>query len=166
MSLRAPKAALEHPAQLVAATFLRAVAEGDAVAVWERLSRESRGLLEGLYAARSRVAAHEAAGVAAADARLAEVVGPLRDAVLRASGGPERIGGFGVSAARILDRHTVFVLLLPDFGEERIVREDEWTPAHLLALTYESREWVVDLGRTSTLSAEAGLVDPLGRVGA
>ncbi|HET8567488.1 MAG TPA: hypothetical protein VFM93_00705, partial [Candidatus Limnocylindria bacterium] len=98
---RAPKAALEHPTQLIAATFLRALAEGDAVAVWERRSRESRGLLEGLFAARTHVAAHEAAGVGAADDRLAEVIRPLRDSVLRASGGAERIGGFGVSAARL-----------------------------------------------------------------
>ena len=42
-----------------------------------------------------------------------------------------------------------YVLLLPEFGEERIVAADEWRPAHLLAFVYESREWLVDLGRTA-----------------
>ena len=160
------KVQYEHPTQLLASTFLRAVVEDDAALIWERLSRESRGLLEGLYAARSRVAAHRAAGVeaATADARLADVVAPLREAAMRASGGAERIAGFGVSAARLVDRTTAYVLLLPDFGEERIVGEDEWRPGHLLAFTYESREWLVDLGKTAGLSAEADLPDPLGEI--
>ncbi|MDQ3400024.1 MAG: hypothetical protein M3470_03375, partial [Chloroflexota bacterium] len=98
------------------------------------------------------------------DERLADVIAPLREAALRACGGPERILGLGVSAARMPDRHTAFVLLLPDFGEERIVNESDWRPAHLLAFTYESREWLVDLGRTALLSAEAGLPDPLGEI--
>ena len=160
------KVAYEHPTQLLASTFLRALAEDDRATVWERLSRESRGLLEGMYAARIRVAAHHAAGVdgGGSDARLADVVAPLRDAALRAAGGPERVLGYGVSAARLVDRRTAYVLLLPDFGEERIVAEAEWRPAHLLAFVHESREWLVDLGRTAVLSADAGLPDPLGEV--
>ncbi|MGH2500559.1 MAG: hypothetical protein ACRDF0_10790, partial [Candidatus Limnocylindria bacterium] len=47
----------EHPTQILASTFLRAVAGGDAPLVWERLSRETRGILEGLYAARARIPA-------------------------------------------------------------------------------------------------------------
>ena len=161
------KVAYEHPTQLLASTFLRALAEDDRALVWERLSRESRGLLEGLYAARTRVAAHHAAGVegGGSDTRLADVVAPLRAAALRAAGGPERVLAYGVSAARLVDRRTAYVLLLPEFGEERIVEEAEWHPAHLLAFVNESREWLVDLGRTSRLSVEAGLPDPLGEVG-
>ena len=161
------KVAYEHPTQLLASTFLRALAEDDRPLVWERLSRESRGLLEGLYAARTRVAAHKAAGVdgGGTDARLADVVAPLRTSVLRAAGGPERVLAYGVSAARLVDRRTAYVLLLPDFGEERIVAEAEWQPAHLLAFVHESREWLVDLGQTALLSVEAGLPDPLGEVG-
>lgn len=160
------KAALEHPTQLLASTFLRAVAERDDARIWERLSRESRGLLEGLYAARTGLAAHLATdiGGVADDARLGPVIAPLRDAALRACGGPERVLGLGVSAARLVDRHTAYVLLLADFGEERIVSEAEWRPAHLLAFVSESREWRIDLGATARLSAEAGLADPLGEV--
>lgn len=156
----------EHPTQLAASTFLRAAANNDAAAMWERISRETRGLLEGLYAARAAVALHHAAGVEAGveDARLAEVVAPLRASIVGALGGAERMGGFGVSGARVVDRATAYVLLLPDFGEERIVTETEWKPSHLLAFVNESREWLVDLGRTAELSAEAGLPDPLGRV--
>ena len=163
-----PKPQFEHPTQLLASTFLRALAENDAATVWERLSRESRGLLEGLYAARSKIAAHHAAGVGAlaGDTRLAEVVAPLREAALGGSGGAVRVLAFGVSAARLVDRRTAYVLLLPEFGEERIVAETEWQPAHLLAFVHESREWLVDLGRTAGLSADAGLPDPLGEVGA
>jgi len=62
--VKTPKIQFEHPTQIAASTFLRAVAENDAAAVWERLSRETRGLLEGLYAARSAVALQHAAGVA------------------------------------------------------------------------------------------------------
>ena len=132
--------------------------------MWERLSRETRGLLEGLYAARSSVALQNAAGVETSglDARLAEVVAPLRASVVAALGGAESLGGFGVSGARLVDRTTAYVLLLPDFGEERIVTEGDWRPSHLLAFVYESREWLVDLGRTAELSADASLPNPLG----
>jgi hypothetical protein len=54
------------------------------------------------------------------------------------------------------------VLLLPDFGDERIVAEPDWKPSHLLAFVHESREWLIDLGRTAELSAEAELPSPLG----
>jgi len=162
--MRSPKIQFEHPTQLAASTFLRAVAENDAAAMWETLSRETRGLLEGLYAARSAVALQHAAGVESSgeDARLAEVVAPLRVSVIAALGGAERMGGFGVSGARLVDRATAYVLLLPDFGEERIVAETDWRPSHLLAFVHESREWLIDLGRTAELSAEADLPNPLG----
>jgi hypothetical protein len=164
--VKAPKIQFEHPAQIAASTFLRAVAENDAAAMWERLSRETRGLLEGLYAARSAVALQHAAGVepSGLDARLAEVVAPLRVSVVGALGGPERMGGFGVSGARLVDRATAYVLLLPEFGEERIVTENDWRPTNLLAFVHESREWLIDLGRTAELSAEAELPDPLGAI--
>jgi len=162
--VKSPKIQFEHPTQLAASTFLRAVSENDASAMWERLSRETRGLLEGLYAARSSVALQNAAGVETSglDARLAEVVAPLRASVVAALGGAESLGGFGVSGARLVDRATAYVLLLPDFGEERIVTEGDWRPSHLLAFVYESREWLVDLGRTAELSADASLPNPLG----
>jgi hypothetical protein len=162
--VRGPKIQFEHPTQLAASTFLRAVSENDSAAMWEKLSRETRGLLEGLYAARSAVALQHAAGVEpfGEDARLAEVVAPLRASVLMALGGAERMGLFGVSGARLVDRATAYVLLLPDFGEERIVTEVEWRPSHLLAFVHESREWLIDLGRTAELSAEAELPSPLG----
>ena len=162
--MRAPKIQFEHPTQLAASTFLRAVSENDASVMWEKLSRETRGLLEGLYAARSSVALQHAAGVepTGLDARLAEVVAPLRASVLAALGGAERVGGFGVSGARLVDRATAYVLLLPDFGDERIVAENDWKPSHLLAFVHESREWLVDLGRTAELSADAELPNPLG----
>ena len=162
--MKSPKIQFEHPTQIAASTFLRAVSENDASVMWEKLSRETRGLLEGLYAARSSVALQHAAGVEATsvDARLAEVVAPLRASVIGALGGAERLGGFGVSGARIVDRATAYVLLLPDFGEERIVNESDWRPSHLLAFVHESREWLVDLGRTAELSAEAELPNPLG----
>jgi len=162
--VKSPKIQFEHPTQLAASTFLRAVSEDDASAMWERLSRETRGLLEGLYAARSSVALQNAAGVETSglDARLAEVVAPLRASVVAALGGAESLGGFGVSGARLVDRATAYVLLLPDFGEERIVTEGDWRPSHLLAFVYESREWLVDLGRTAELSADASLPNPLG----
>jgi len=35
---------------------------------------------------------------------------------------------------------------------------------HLLAFVHESREWLVDLGRTAELSADAELPDPLGQI--
>jgi len=162
--MRSPKIQFEHPTQLAASTFLRAVAENDAAAMWEKLSRETRGLLEGLYAARSAVALQHAAGVESSGeaARLAEVVAPLRVSVIAALGGAERMGGFGVSGARLVDRATAYVLLLPDFGEERIVAETDWRPSHLVAFVHESREWLIDLGRTAELSAEADLPNPLG----
>jgi hypothetical protein len=162
--VKSPKIQFEHPTQIAASTFLRAVSENDASAMWEKLSRETRGLLEGLYAARSSVALQHAAGVepTSLDARLAEVVAPLRASVVGALGGAERLGGFGVSGARMVDRATAYVLLLPDFGEERIVNESDWRPSHLLAFIHESREWLVDLGRTAELSAEAELPNPLG----
>jgi hypothetical protein len=162
--MKSPKIQFEHPTQLAASTFLRAVSEDDASAMWEKLSRETRGLLEGLYAAHSSVALQHAAGVepSGLDARLAEVVAPLRSSVIAALGGAERMGGFGVSGARLVDRATAYVLLLPDFGDERIVAESDWKPSHLLAFVYESREWLVDLGRTAELSSEAELPNPLG----
>ncbi|TMC79902.1 MAG: hypothetical protein E6J09_00865 [Chloroflexi bacterium] len=163
--MRSPRIQFEHPTQLATTTFLRAVANDDPPAIWECLSRETRGLLEGLYAARAALALHRAAGVAAPDdGRLAEVVSPLRESIVGALGGAERLGGFGVSGARIVDRATAYVLLLPDFGEERIVTEVDWKPSHLLAFVHESREWLVDLGRTAELSVEAELPDPLGAI--
>jgi len=162
--VKAPKIQFEHPTQMAASTFLRAVSENDAALMWEKLSRETRGLLEGLYAAHSAVALQHAAGVepSGADARLDEVIAPLRVSVVAALGGAERVGGFGVSGARLVDRATAYVLLLPDFGEERIVTEGDWRPSHLLAFVYESREWLIDLGRTAELSSEAELPNPLG----
>jgi hypothetical protein len=162
--VRGPKIQFEHPTQIAASTFLRAVSENDAAAMWEKLSRETRGLLEGLYAARSAMALQHAAGVepTGQDARLAEVVAPLRASVIAALGGAEVVGGFGVSGARLVDRVTAYVLLLPEFGDERIVTETDWKPSHLLAFVHESREWLIDLGRTGELSAEAELPNPLG----
>lgn len=166
MPLRPYRVAYEHPTQLLASTFLRALAEGDHPVIWARLSRESRGLLEGRYATTARIALHRAAAVEAdgADARLAEAVGPIRASALGVLGGAEKLLTLGVSAARLVDRGTAFVLLLPDFGEERIVAQDDWRPAHVLAFVYESREWLVDLGRTAELSADAELPDPLGSI--
>ena len=162
--MKGPKIQFEHPTQIAASTFLRAVSDDDAAAMWEKLSRETRGLLEGLYAARAAVALQHAAGVESTgeDARLAEVVAPLRVSVIAALGGAERLGGYGVSGARLVDRATAYVLLLPDFGDERIVTETDWKPSHLLAFVHESREWLIDLGRTAELSAEAELPNPLG----
>jgi hypothetical protein len=162
--MRGPKIQFEHPTQIAASTFLRAVSDNDAAAMWEKLSRETRGLLEGLYAAHSAVALQHAAGVESSveDARLSEVVAPLRVSVLAALGGAERMGGFGVSGARLVDRATAYVLLLPDFGDERIVTETDWKPSHLLAFVHESREWLIDLGRTAELSSDAELPNPLG----
>jgi len=164
--MRPYRVAYEHPAQLLASTFLRALAEQDHAAVWERLSRESRGLLEGRYAAGARIALHRAASIEAGggDARLADVVAPVRASAVAVVGAPERLLSLGVSAARLVDRGVAYVLLLPEFGEERIVAEAEWRPAHLLAFVYESREWLIDLGRTAELSADAELPDPLGQI--
>jgi len=164
--MRPYKVAYEHPTQLLASTFLRALAGDDHAVVWERLSRESRGLLEGSYAATARIALHRAAAIEAdaGDARLAEVVAPVRRSALTIVGGPEDLLSLGVSAARLVDRGLAYVLLLPEFGEERIVDEADWRPAHLLGFVHESREWLVDLGRTAELSADAELPDPLGLI--
>jgi hypothetical protein len=164
--MRPYRVAYEHPTQLLASTFLRALAEDDGALVWERLSRESRGLLEGRYAAAARIALHRAASIESGggDARLAEVVAPVRASALGVVGGPAQLLSLGVSAARLVDRGLAYVLLLPEFGEERIVAEGEWRPAHLLAFVHESREWLVDLGRTAELSADAELPDPLGQI--
>ena len=159
-----PKVQFEHPTQPVAASFLRAAALGDAAALWEALSRESRGLLEGSYAARAGLALAHTAGVGdkAADARLAEVAAPLLSSLLRNLGGEAKLNATGVSAARLVSRREAYVLLLPDVGDMRFVREEDWRPSHLLGFAYEDREWCVDLGLTAALSAEAGLPDPLG----
>ncbi len=151
------KAELEHPAQSVASAFLRAIADDDAAGAFARLSQQTRGLLEGLHAARS--------GTGLLDTRDArDVVAPLRAAVVVALGGVERIGRFGVSGARVVDRHTAYVLLIPDVEKPGLVTEAQWHPAHLLALVHEGREWVVDLARTAALSADAELPDPLGAI--
>lgn len=164
--MRPYKVAYEHPTQLLASTFLRALALDEHRVVWERLSRESRGLLEGSYAATARIALHRAAAVEAdaGDARLSDIVASVRRSVLAVVGGPEKLLSLGVSAARLVDRGLAYVLLLPEFGEERIVVEADWRPAHLLGFVYESREWLVDLGRTAELSADAELPDPLGQI--
>jgi hypothetical protein len=164
--MKQPRLQFDHPTQTNASTFLQAVVAGDAAAVWEHLSRETRGLLEGLYAARAGVALRNAAGVDASsgDARLSEIVAPLQASVLSELGGPEKVGGYGVAGARLVDRNSAYVLLLPDFGDERVVTEDEWRPSHLLAFVHESREWLVDLGKTAELSADAALPDLLGAI--
>jgi hypothetical protein len=56
------------------------------------------------------------------------------------------------------------VLLLPDFGDERVVSEAEWRPSHLLAFVHEARDWQVDIAKTAELSADAELPDPLGAI--
>jgi hypothetical protein len=164
--MKQPRLQFDHPTQTNASTFLQAVAVGDTATIWAGLSRETRGLLEGLYAGHAGLALHRAAGVGEADgdARLAETVLPLRSSVLSALGGPEKIGGYGVSGARLADRNTAYVLLLPDFGDERVVSESEWRPSHLLAFVHESREWLVDIGRTAELAADAELPDLLGAI--
>jgi hypothetical protein len=164
--MKQPKLQFEHPTQTSASTFLRAIAEGDAPTTWALLSRETRGLLEGLYAAHAGVSLRSAAGVdeSVPDARLVEMVAPLRESVIAELGGADRVGGYGVSGARQIDRGTVYVLLLPEFGEERVVTEEEWRPSHLLAFIHESREWLVDLGKTAELSTDADLPDLLGAI--
>ena len=154
----------EHPTQILASTFLRALASSDLELVWARLSEESRGLLEGRYATQAGIALHRGAGVRGdvGDARLAAVLAPLLASATAASGAA--LASFGVSAARIVDRGTAYVLLLADFPAERIVQEQEWQPAHLLGFVRESAEWRVDLGTTATLSEEAELPDPLGAI--
>jgi hypothetical protein len=163
--VKGPKLQFEHPTQQAASSFLLATAEADASAMWNALSRETRGMLEGLYAARAGVALGAAAGVEGdgSDARLGEVLAPLRVSVLRALG-EDRVGGYGVSNARLVERHTAYVLLLPNFGEERVVDEASWKPSHLLAFVYESREWLLDLTKTADLSSDAELPNPLGGI--
>ena len=164
--MKQPKLQFDHPTQTNASTFLQAVVAGDAAATWSHLSRETPGLLQGLYAAHAGVSLRNAAGVdgSAADARLVEIVAPLRESVIAALGGLDLVGGYGVSGARLLDRDTAYVLLLPEFGDERVVTEAEWRPSHLLAFVHESREWLVDLGKTAELSADAELPDLLGAI--
>lgn len=164
--MKQPKLQFEHPTQTSASTFLRAIVAGDAPTTWAHLSRETRGLLEGLYAAHAGVALKNAAGVdgSAADARLVEIVAPLRESVIAALGGLDVVGGYGVSGARLVDRGTAYVLLLPEFGDERVVSEEDWRPSHLLAFVHESREWLVDLAKSAELSADADLPDLLGAI--
>jgi hypothetical protein len=164
--MKRPKLQFDHPTQTNASTFLQAIAVGDAATIWASLSRETRGLLEGLYAGHAGLALHRAAGVGETDgdARLVESVAPLRASVLSALGGQDRVGGYGVSGARLVDRGTAYVLLLPDFGDERVVSEPEWRPSHLLAFVHESREWLVDIGKTAELAADAELPDLLGAI--
>jgi len=164
--MKQPKLQFDHPTQTNASTFLQAIVAGDAPVTWAHLSRETRGLLQGLYAAEARVSLRNAAGVdgSAADARLVEIVAPLRESVIAALGGADLVGGYGVSGARLVDRNSAYVLLLPDFGDERVVKEDEWRPSHLLAFVHEAREWLVDLGKTAELSADAELPDLLGAI--
>ena len=164
--MKQPKLQFDHPTQTNASTFLQAIIANDAATIWAHLSRETRGLLEGLYAARAGVALHRAAGVdgSSGDARLSEIVAPLEASVLSALGGPGKIGGYGVAGARLVDRNNAYVLLLPDFGDERVMTEPEWRPSHLLAFVHESREWLVDLGKTAELSADAELPDLLGAI--
>src|SRR3989442_14938021 len=161
---RPPRAQFEHPTQLAATAFLRAIATDDAATAWTHLSRETRGLLEGLYAARAQVALHTAAGVESSveDARLAEAGAPLRGSILAALGGSDRVGAFGVSGARVVDRGTAYVLLLPDFGDERIVSEPDWRPSHLPAFVAESGEWLAGLGTKARLAADARAPPPPG----
>jgi hypothetical protein len=163
--MKQPKYQFDHPTQISASMFIRAAALGDAAAMWAALSRETRGLLEGLYAARAGVSLAVASGVdsSVTDSRVPEVIAPLRASLLAALGA-ERLGSYGVSGARLVDRHTAYVLLLPEFGDERVVDEASWKPSHLLAFVYESRDWLVDLGKTAELSAEAELPDPLGAI--
>ena len=163
--MRQPRLQFEHPAQAAASAFLRAVLAGESLAVWAALSRETRGLLEGLYAAHAGVSLRTASGILVdgTDERLGSVLAPLRASVVTALG-EARIGGYGVSNARLVDRQTAYVLLLPDFGEERVVSEDDWKPSHLLAFIHESRDWLVDLAKTAQLSADAELPDPLGGI--
>jgi hypothetical protein len=156
----------EHATQPLAASFLKAAVEGDVVRLWEALSRESRGLLEGRYASRTglRLARAAHVGEEPDDARVPEIAGPLGSSILRALGGAEKVNAFAVSAARVISRGEAFVLLLPEFQGGTFVREEEWRPAHVLGFVYENREWKVDLGLTASLSEEAALPDPLGEL--
>ncbi len=156
----------EHATQPLAATFLKAAAEGDLALLWEGLSRESRGLLEGRYASRVglRLARAARVGDLADDARVGEVAGPLAASVVSALGGTAKVNAMGVSAARIISRAEAFVLLLPEFGGGTFAQEEDWRPAHLLGFVFENREWKVDLGLTAALAEEAGLPDPLGEL--
>jgi len=106
----------------------------------------------------------EAGNVAEPGQRAESATDPNRWAALAVLGGPERLGRFGVSGTRVVDRYTAYVLLIPDVEKEGLLTEADWRPAHLIAFVNESREWLIDLGRTAALSAEAGLPDPLGVV--
>ena len=158
----------EHETQPLAASFLRAAVEGDHETLWDALSHESRGLLEGRYAAHVGLRLASASGVGddEGDERLAEIAAPVATGIVAAIGGAAAVNATAVSAARMLSRREAFVLLLPAFdGETTFVREEEWRPAHVLGFVYEDRAWRVDLGLTAALSADAGLRDPLGEIG-
>lgn len=156
----------EHATQPLAAAFLKAAVEGDLAVLWESLSRESRGLLEGRYATRTglRLARVAHVGEEPDDARLAEIAGPLGASIVSALGGVGKVNAVAVSAARLLSRGEAFVLLLPEFQGGTFVREEEWRPAHVLGFVHENREWKVDLGLTASLSEESALPDPLGEL--
>jgi len=157
----------EHPTQPLAAAFLKAAADERHEDVWSALSKESRGLLEGRYASRLGLRLAHASGVgdAADDARVAEIAGPIAASIVATLGGAEAVNATAVSAARLLARGEVFVLLLPRFERENtFVREEDWKPGHVLGFVYEDREWRVDIGLTATLSEDAELPDPLGGI--
>ena len=147
----------EHPTQGIASTFLRALADDDPAAVFELLSRETRGRLLGAFAARAGMALHEAAS----SERIEQIVAPLRASVLAAVGGIERLG---VTGGRVVGRGSAYVLLVPNVEESGLIAEAQWHPTHLIAFVHESREWLVDLERTAALSADAGLPDPFGGI--
>ena len=134
--MKSPRVQFEHPTQLAASAFLRALSEGDAATAWEHLSRETRGLLEGLYAARNAVALHRAAVVAAL--------------------GVDRLGGFGVSGARVVDRNTAYVLLLPEFGDERKIADER-----LSGEQPADRPSVGRLGYMDDVHVEIGVADQM-----
>ena len=156
----------EHATQPLAASFLKAAAEDELARLWETLSRESRGLLEGRYASRTglRLARAAHVGDVPDDERVAEIAGPLAASIVGALGGSANVNAMGVSAARIISRAEAFVLLLPRFEGGTFVRPEEWKPGHLLGFVCEDRDWKVDLGLTAALSDEAGLPDPLGEL--
>jgi hypothetical protein len=131
------------------------------IAVPEAWGREAFALLGYLAARTTRV--RLATGIVNVYSRTPALIAMAAATLDELSDG-RAVLGLGVSGARVVDRDTVYVLLLPEFGDERIVAESEWRPSHLLAFVHESREWLVDLGRTSELSAEADLPDPLGAI--
>src|SRR5438093_8978425 len=83
----------EHPTQPLAAAFLKAAVEGRHDAVWDALSNESRGLLEGRYASRLGLRLARAAGVGdeTGDERVAEIAGPLAASVVATLGGADAV---------------------------------------------------------------------------